>query len=813
MKQTISRNKAITYLIIGICAIIFLAVWPAKLIRYNVTAKSQETVARESDPISVEYNLTQMFDGIGGRLDSVDLYVCNDMAGQIMTFRLYDYEHKQIFERFHSVDEDFVAPGFINIPVRYDLIDKSEYSFIVEGLTTDLYLAYEDRMTTTSPVNFYMAWGGAEVPEYDVIARYNVARPFGTVGIIIWFLALAAVSAAAFFVLRKINDKQIELKKFLQIVINPVLVIIAAAIVYVTLFVRLFGYDTKNNLFVTMGFLMFLLVVAFIINLADINIDFAKIKSIDIKKYLQIVSIATVLWYCYEYMNGLYDIFHYYSMCKFAIAFCFVLIFTFSKKEMFNIPNAVWLVAGPVIGYFVAKTHAGEQELGELYRLYGWLIACGGFVVINIIYTLVQFFRKKIAAAKINVWFAVPFAVFAIGISILANTRYWVWILVGICVLTMFRLVFWEKRAQFSANICSGIILNFYMMVWFSINHRVYYYYQFYRYPMGYHTVTVTAYYLSLAVCAAIVSFYCKIKKDKSLKNLIPQLFTLGMTGSFLLMTMSRTGFVSTGAVVFLFVAVTVIISGEKSKFKQFVKRLGIMIIAVVYMFPISFALADICPRIANDPVTFEYEYREFTASKGMPYSSVNYMTIEQFAREFGKKVFGIDPDKREANAQLNVMDVINVVDPFVAKAYASEVDSSLEEEAADISNGRFDIFKSYIGEWNAWGHDEMGVPLPNGEIAIHAHNTFLQVMHDHGLVFGIYFIVYMLYVFAMSIKRALKYKDGYEMLLPVLMSGFCVASMVEWILHLCNPFGFALFLSMMPLILVEKGLDNEKSN
>jgi len=285
MKQTISRNKAITYLIIGICAIIFLAVWPAKLIRYNVTAKSQETVARESDPISVEYNLTQMFDGIGGRLDSVDLYVCNDMAGQIMTFRLYDYEHKQIFERFHSVDEDFVAPGFINIPVRYDLIDKSEYSFIVEGLTTDLYLAYEDRMTTTSPVNFYMAWGGAEVPEYDVIVRYNVARPFGTVGIIIWFLVLAAVSAAAFFVLRKINDKQIELKKFLQIVINPVLVIIAAAIVYVTLFVRLFGYDTKNNLFVTMGFLMLLLVVAFIVNFADINIDFAKIKSIDIKKY------------------------------------------------------------------------------------------------------------------------------------------------------------------------------------------------------------------------------------------------------------------------------------------------------------------------------------------------------------------------------------------------------------------------------------------------------------------------------------------------------------------------------------------------
>lgn len=813
MKQMISRNKAITYLVIGICLILFLAVWPAKLIRYNVTAKSDEVIARESDPISVEYNLTQMFDGIGGRLESVDLYVCNDMAGQVMTFRLYDAEHKQIYEQFYSVDESFIAPGFINIPVRYDLIDKSEYSFIVEGLTTDLYLAYEDRLTTTSPVNFYMAWGGAEVPEYDVIVRYNVARPFNTVGIICWFAALAAISAGAFFGLRKLGDKEIALKKFLQIVVNPVLVIIAAIIVYVTLGKRLFGYDTKNNLFVTMGFLMLLVVVAFIINFSDISIDFKKIKAIDIKKYLQIVSIATVLWYCYEYMNGLYDIFHYYSICKFLIAFCFVLIFTFSKKEMLNIPNAVWLVAGPVIGYFVAKTHAGEQELGELYRLYGWLIAVAGFVVINIVYTLIQFFRKKISAAKINIWFAVPFAIFAIGISILANTRYWVWILSGLCVLTMFRLVFWEKRAQFSANLCAGIILNFYMMVWFSVNHRVYYYYQFHRYSMGYHTVTVTAYYLSLVICAAIVEFYCKTKQGKSLKNIIPQLFTLGMSGAFLLMTMSRTGFLSTGAVVFLFVAVTTIISGEKSKAKLFAKRLGIMLLAVIYMFPVSFALVDICPRIANDPVTFEYEYREFTVSKGMPYSNVYYMTIEQFTREFGKKVFGIDPEKRGASAEVSVMDVINAVDPFVAKAYASETDNSLEVEETDISNGRFDIFKSYIQEWNVWGHDEMGAPLPNGEIAIHAHNTFLQVIHDHGLVFGIYFIIFMLYVFAMSIKRALKYKDGYEMLLPVLMAGFCVASMVEWILHLCNPFGFALFLSMMPLILVEKGLDNEKSN
>lgn len=815
MEQKVSRNKSITYIIFAVCFVVLLCVWPFKLIRFGVTAKSDEIMVRESDPISVEYNLTQMFDGIGGRLESVDLYVVNDMSSQTMTFRLYDQEHKQVYEQFVNVDPDFVAPGFLNIPIRYDLIDKNEYSFIVEGLTQDLYLAYEDRTTTTSPVNFYMAYGGAEVPEYDVIVRYNVERPFTVVEILITVLILAVIAAAAFWILRKLKDKEVALNRVIRLAVNPLLLVGSAIVIYVTLGIRLFGPDTKNNLFITAGFLMLFAIVALWVNLSNIVIDIEKIKKLDIRKYLQIVSIATVLWYCYEYMNGLYDIFHYYSMCKFLIAFSFVLIFTFDKKELLNIPNAVWLVAGPIVGYFVAKTHAGEPEIGELYRLYGWLIAAGGFVVINIFIAIIRLIRKKTTVAKLSPRFLIPFGVLAVGMSILANTRYWVWILMGVCVLTVFRLAFWEKRAQFLENLCMGIILNFYMMVWFSANHRVFYYYQFYRYPMGYHTVTVTAYYLSLVICAAIVRLYCKSVKNVKPVKMIPQLFTVGMAGSFLLMTMSRTGFVSTGAVVLLFVLATTLQGKKGEKRKMAVKRFLFMAVAVIYMFPVTYALIDVCPRIANDPVTFEYEYREFTFEKGMPYSNAYYMTIEQFCREFGRKVFGIDPDKKEASQDIDVMEVINSMDPFVVKAYAQGEESQAEEfeEVQDISNGRFEIFRSYIKVWNLWGHEEMGAEMPSGEIAIHAHNTFLQVIHDHGLVIGIYFVIFMVYIFVLGLRRALKNRDGYEVLTPVLMTGFCAASMVEWILHLCNPFGFAMFLCILPLAIAEKEIKNEERN
>ena len=129
------------------------------------------------------------------------------------------------------------------------------------------------------------------------------------------------------------------------------------------------------------------------------------------------------------------------------------------------------------------------------------------------------------------------------------------------------------------------------------------------------------------------------------------------------------------------------------------------------------------------------------------------------------------------------------------------------------MSNGRFDIFKSYIAVWNLWGHEDMEAPLPNGEMAVHAHNSFLQVAHDHGIIFGIYFVLFIGYVVILSMIGALKEKSNpYAMFCPIIIVCFSMASLVEWIMHPCNPFGITIFLAMMPLI-YKDSLKNEKSN
>ncbi len=812
MDRMISIKKAISYLSIALSIIVFALIWPLKLIRTDYTAKSDEIMERESDPISVEYNMAQMFDGIGGELKSVDLYVCNDMAGQIMTFRMYNADHEQIFERFVSVDETFIAPGFINIPIRFDMEQGKEYSFIIEGLTTELYAAYEDRNTTTSPVNYFMAYGGAEVPEYDLIVRYNYSKPFSLLQVIVSAIVLIFLCTGMIFALRKCKDKQIILRRVFQWTLNPVFVISALLAFYIIMIKRLFGFDTKNNAFLTMGIWMLIFIGIFIVNWGKINLPDEIKKVFKFNKVchiLRIISIATLLWYCYEYMNGLYNIDHYYSISKMVIVFAFLLIFTFSKKEILIIPNAVWLIAGPILGYLYYRPQIGVNEMEELYRLNGWVIAIGGFVVINLIYSVIRIIKKDVKLPKLNLFFAIPFAVFAIGICILSNTRNWPYLLVGICLLLAYRLAFMEDRARFSEELCTAIVLNFYMMVFFSLIHRPYYFYQYYRYNMGYHTVTVTAYYLALIVCASWMRLYASIKESLDIKNIFSKVFTFGMTMSYLIFTMSRTGFLSVGVTIVFALILATAVYEKKESIKKAGKYVAVMAVAVIYMFPVTFFLTDIVPRISNDPIVFEYEVRDFTFHEGMPYADVNYMTIEQFISEFGKKVFNIDPDK-------NAM--ITIPDPFVIKAYASETEesdegTSDEEDVTDMSNGRFDIFKSYIAVWNMWGHEDMEAPLPNGEMAIHAHNSFLQVAHDHGIIFGIYFVLFIGYVVILSMIGAVKEKrDPYAMFCPIIIVCFSMASLVEWIMHPCNPFGIAIFLAMMPLI-YKDSLKDEKSN
>ena len=138
----------------------------------------------------------------------------------------------------------------------------------------------------------------------------------------------------------------------------------------------------------------------------------------------------------------------------------------------------------------------------------------------------------------------------------------------------------------------------------------------------------------------------------------------------------------------------------------------------------------------------------------------------------------------------------------------ASETD--LMEEVHDISNGRIEIFMEYIKHWNLTGHEQMQFECPNGTTPAHAHNTFLQVIHDHGLIVGVLFVIFGILSFFLSIRRCCmanyRNQEEYYDLLPIaVILAFAAAGMVEWIFHFSNPFGFAIFIVIVPLLFVQK--------
>ncbi len=131
------------------------------------------------------------------------------------------------------------------------------------------------------------------------------------------------------------------------------------------------------------------------------------------------------------------------------------------------------------------------------------------------------------------------------------------------------------------------------------------------------------------------------------------------------------------------------------------------------------------------------------------------------------------------------------------------ETEGQEESDAEAYTNGRLDIFALYWENRNMTGHDEMGITLPDGSLMAHAHNIYLQAIHDHGIPVGIVFI---LFGFCTFVQAALYHKRRKEdrecSTLPLaLLLLFAVAGLAEWIFHPCYPIAFCLLAALSPLL------------
>lgn len=827
MNRSIRLSKAIKILIMICAALVFVAIWPVDIVQEKYISKSNEIFAMESDPVNVEHNVTQMFVGEGGELSAVDLYVCNDMQGETITFRLYDAGYNEIFNNFFVVKDNQELPGFVHIPVGYDLIKDQEYYFTLEGLTADMTVAYEAREMSTSIVNGFMSYGGVEIQRYNVIIRYEYSNPFVWWKVILFGITIvAAASALVWGVSRlfekKFTDRDVKVHTIFKAVLNPI-VIIAGGILCLMIFPgRVFGTGAINYVFYGGSVVLFMVILLYVINYKR-NGDEPCLKwnvfKSSIQGYLQSFCIAMTLWYCCEYMNGLYNIHHYLSARKMITWFMLIIVCTYSAKEIFTIWNGLYLIIASVAAYFYAKPYFGVEEQGDLYKLEAYLFVIAGLVLLLLIGNIARLILKK---EKIEKKLSVPYVVFyafLLGMMIaFRNTRGWVVALVVIFIIFYLRQWVYNKNGNLLEVYGNGVLLNFIFMVCYSLMHRPFNKYRLYRYGMGFHTVTVTGVYLALIISVLLVCFLQKYRKSKNLIDTWPQLFILAVANVYLLLTLCRTGYLAV-FVTTVFIVVAFCCKRGEAVWKHIAKCFGSILVMTVLFCPIVFTMTRIVPSFWNDPLYSEVEVFGAQVFKGTLKDSEYYITPEYYWDRMLEKLFDIQENEasiRSLEIKDQLLDLANDMSVQTHKVFApGEVfvvddnvlvasnEEGIEEQELlnEMSNGRIAIFKDYIAQWNLTGHEKMGFPGPSGGDYVHAHNVFLQVIHDHGLITGILFILFGVMTFIVALIRFFRYKDWNVILIGSVVLAFAASGMVEWNFHLCNPFGIALLMVITPLL------------
>ena len=394
------------------------------------------------------------------------------------------------------------------------------------------------------------------------------------------------------------------------------------------------------------------------------------------------------------------------------------------------------------------------------------------------------------------------------------NTRGWPVFLVCVFTLSYLRMASGVKKAAMLHNIVNGILLHFVVTVGYCLLHRPYMYFRYYRYPFHFHTVTISAVYLALVVCAALIKFMDAYGRKPSLAGNYKELAVFGLSSIYLLITLSRTGYLAVLVTAIVVIPVA-FFSGKtlplREKWRRFFRGLGLMALSVIMSFPIVFTAQRAVPAATADIRAHEIEDFPTELVHGRDMDSYYYITVERFIQTFQMKVLGI-PEEKCLNAFLYFSrgnGESEYRSPYLEnggkRLLASAEDMAAAEAAEEESftNGRLYIFERYYERLNKNGHDDMGVMEPDGNYLAHAHNVYLQVAYDHGIFVGGVFLLLGIGTFVQACFYYGRHREDRECaLFPLaLLILFAVAGLTEWIFHPCCPIACCLLLTMGPLL------------
>lgn len=843
MKKILYQSKAIQ-IVIGMITIGFLlSLWPLRIWNETVTSSVEPQTGNITSVINEQNTVLQTIVAQYDHMDTIDVYLGEDSVGESFYLRILDEQWQQVCEEKATIQPESL-PGFQEVLIDIDMEVGKMYYIILQGAESEIFAGCEFVPLTDMPHLGVLYYSDSPMDGMSLVANYNYSVPLRKDKVFLLgagaLLAAALLIFAVKLVYKKKEDKLITAEKVVKSTLTPVVIVLTA----ISLFAVVTGFCGKYILDNTVFFISILLLAGILLYAIHHNRDgqepiltweYIKTHASDL---IQSLGFAGAIAGCCEYLNGLYDIHHSVAERKEMLWFSLAVIAMFKWKEIVNLYNAVYLAAAGLYGYHYYQTHLTPEmdESAVLVLKYTvWIAILLGLIVIR---TVIGLFRKKLARPAYI--YTGLLAVFFTLLIIFRNGRWWG--VVMVVAFTLFYLSYgmWENKDRLFVNIARGVAAHFIWSTGYCLLHRPYVSYRNARYTHIFHTVTITATYLTMVECVAAVLLLSKLAKSRKLKDMWKELLFFGVVSAYMVFTMARTAFLAIGVGVFFAVLIMSVGKG-KEKLVLVGKNLGLMILAVLVCVPVTFTVQRNVPALVSEPHLHEIEYSLYCPEdvmRGRHLDSVNFMRVGRFIDVFSEKVFNLpegtfdiygeirayelehaDDEESQDTSSLDRHSEDTVIDGVTEKEISGVIDSSIlvastdyvpvpegAEEEDDYTNGRLDIFRSYIEQSNMTGHEEMGAVLENGEIAVHAHNIYLQVIYDHGYIVGVVFVLVGIVSF---IGACLYYHRKKETVVcaalsPVIIITVATAGMVEWIFHISNPCGLLLMLVIAPLVFKE---------
>lgn len=914
MYKLVKKSRAIQTVIIAFTFIIMLTIYPVRMWNETIPSVSNRILAGSSDSIGEDYML-QRFIAQYDHLGTVNLYIVDfnngwnrDKRVDSFIFRLMDSDMQIMFEQI--VDTRFIdIPGFCPIYINEDLEVSKDYYFFLQGMDgSRVWFGLEETENAGTQYVSRLVYNYDELEGYNIIGEYYYSVPLRKDKVLLYDMLLMITAAVLvgtvelYFRFSK-KDKLITVEKALRYTANALIAGATAVSLYNISIRRFFSGQLTDNIFYTVGALLCSATLFYAVNRKrdrSRHIPLGELVKSRGVHFLQAAFIAGAIGACCNYMNGLYDIHHRIAERQLMIFFSLIVLTMFKRKEIFSKVSLVYAVAVALLTYRYYSYYVDYMIMNELdiqaLRYGTWALWLIGLVLVNIIALLVRALLKKEKMARISPWFGALLGIFFLCIMIFRNTRWWTVAMAVSFVVFYIRYAFWDKKEYLLQNICNGLLIHFGCSMIFSLMHRPFLSWVYPRFPFIFHTVTVTAVYMTFIMCAALMKLLYKCRHSYKLENIWKELALFGFSGTYMLFTASRTGFLAVAVMIVLAVVMTAEKKGWE-RLRSMAASAVVMLASVIWCFPIVFTAQRILPAVCNDVSRYEVEVFPDAVTRGNEWDSMYYITVERFVEVFNNKIFGIpesgtgsyersteyqkyrarrfgsdgevvwqgeisdiyeedlsDPvlgqkDNTSAGApdgegtnnsskpEKTKLDIIGTkTEEERAKADEEadrlekaakendfeeepeeeiiEEETSVYEKTEEYANGRMDIFRAYLGQINLTGHEEMGAYLPDGELAVHAHNIYLQVAYDHGIIVGILFVMVGAAAFIQSIifYRRRKDKMACAAMPAAVVAAFAMAGLVEWIFHFCHPAGFTLLLVLAPL-LFDMGSKKDKAD